>query len=92
VTATVTGPDGKPLSKTMVVVLQPTGDTLPAKLEAKTDGQFSGKATPGKYVFFVKLAKSDDPPKGIPAKYTEPTETHTVDVAAGRPLDIKLAN
>lgn len=92
VTATATGPDGKPLSKSLVIVLQPTGDTLAARLEATTDGKFAGKAAPGKYIYYVKLASSDVPPKGIAAKYTEPTQENSVEVADGRPLDIKLTN
>ncbi|MGL4552514.1 MAG: hypothetical protein ACRC33_15175 [Gemmataceae bacterium] len=90
VTATVTGPNGKPLPKTLVVILQPSGDTLGAKLVATEDGKFSGKATPGKYVYFVQMAKSDIPPKGIPVKYTEPSAANIVDVSAGQPLTITL--
>jgi hypothetical protein len=90
VTATVTGTDGKPLSKFLVVILQPSGDTSGAKLSATQDGKFTGKAAPGKYVYYVQMAKSDIPPRGIPTKYTEPTEANTVDVSAGTPLTITL--
>ena len=92
VTANVTGPDGKPLSKTHIVLLQPTGDTLGGRLEATVDGTFTGKAAPGRYVYFVKMAKSDTPPKGIATKYTEPSADNTVDVSAGKTLEIKLSN
>lgn len=92
VTATVTGPDGRPLSKALVVILQPQGDTLAAKLEATTDGTFTGKAAPGRYIYYVKAAKGDAPPKGFSAKATEPNEGNTVEVSAGRQLDIKLTN
>lgn len=90
VTANVTGPDGKPLSKGLVVILQPTGDTLGSRLEATTDGKFTGKAMPGKYVYYVKLAKGDDLPKGIPQKFAEPNEENKVDVSSGTPLTIKI--
>jgi hypothetical protein len=92
VTATVTGPDGRPLAKTHVIILQPAGDTQGAKLEAKSDGTFSGKATPGRYVYYVKTAGTDVPPKGMAAKFSEPNADNTVEVAAGKPLDIKLSN
>lgn len=92
VTATVTGPDGKPLSKNLVVVLQPTGDTLGARLEAKADGQFTGKAAPGKYTYYVAQAKGDTPPKGIPEKFLTAQAEHTVEVATGKPLTITLSN
>lgn len=92
VTASASGPDGRPLSKSLVIVLQPIGDTLGARLEATTDGAFSGKAAPGRYIYFVKAAKSDVPPKGFAAKYTEPTQENVVEVAAGKALDLKFGN
>ena len=90
ITATVTGPDGKPLSKNLVVILQPTGDTLGARLEAKADGQFTGKAVPGKYTYYVAQAKGDAPPKGIPEKFLTPDAEHTVEVSSGKTLEIQV--
>ena len=92
VTANATGADGKPLSKAFAIFLQPTGDTNGAKLEATEDGKFTGKAAPGKYVFYVKMAKGDAAPKGVPLKYTEPSAENAVEVTSGKTLDIKLSN
>ena len=93
VTATVTGPDGKPLPATLAVILLPTGDTLMAKLTRQATGkEFAGKAMPGKYMYYIAQAKSEDPPKGVPEKYTTASEENRVEVAAGKNIEIVLTN
>ncbi len=90
ITATVTGPDGKPLPKYLIVILQPTGDTLGARLEATVDGQFTGKAAPGKYTYYIAPAKGDTPPRGIPENFLTAQAEHTVEVSSGKSLEIQI--
>jgi hypothetical protein len=93
VTATVIGVDGNPLPKTAVVILQPTGDQLPSKLVSEGK-DFTAKAMPGVYMYYIASAKGVDgpPPAGVPAKYTTASKENTVEVVAGKPIEIKLSN
>ena len=91
VTASVTGADGKPLPADLAVVLQPTGDTLPSRLTAKqTGGAFTGKATPGKYMYYIATVKGDTAPKSIPTQYASASMDNEIDVAGGKQLEIAL--
>ncbi len=93
VTASVTRADGKPLPADLAVVLQPTGDTMPSRLVAKKTGEtFTGKAMPGKYMYYIATAKGDTTPKGVPEKCTSPSLENTIEVASGQQLEIKVPN
>lgn len=95
VTVTATVANGKPLPASVKIMLRPTTvDQAPTSLSAKTDGQFSGKALPGKYQYtLVKATGGEDVPPGIPAKYGTASDDNVLEVpTSGGALTIKLSN
>lgn len=93
VTVTATGADGKPLPATAAVILQPVGDQMPTKLTSKDGGKFTGKAMPGKYMYYIGKQTGEGAPPGIPQKHMSASNDLTIEVPpTGGALDIKLSN
>jgi hypothetical protein len=96
VDVTVTATLGaKPLPTSAKIMLRPTTvDQAPTSLSAKTDGQFTGKALPGKYLYtLVKASGGEDPPPGVPAKYATASDENFLEVPpTGGALTIKFSN
>lgn len=92
VSVTASGTDGKPLPATMAIILQPAGDTLPAKLTSKTGGQFTGKAMPGKYMYYIGKPTGEGTPPGVPAKHGSASKDYILDITPenASSLTIKL--
>jgi hypothetical protein len=69
--------------------LQPTGTGTQAFYPVK-NGEFKGKATPGKYTYFISEGPSASAFKAIPEKYRSGSMDRQIDVDAGTPLNITL--
>jgi hypothetical protein len=81
ITGRVTLPGGKAVTN-VTFNLQPTGTGTQAFYPVK-NGEFKGKATPGKYTYFISEGASAAAFKTIPAKYRAGSMDRQIDVAAG---------
>jgi hypothetical protein len=86
---------GNPIGN-VTVVLQPSfSGGMPSGGKVEKDGTFKAKAVPGDYVFSIapnaENAKAKAFLKGINPKYLSPDASNKVTVAAGAPVEIKLA-
>lgn len=72
------------------LTLQPmeNGHMVTADVDSK--GQFTAEIVPGKYAYSIGPAGKRSVPKGVDAKYLEPSMEHTVQVASGQPIEVKL--
>ncbi len=79
--------DGKPIPN-VLLVLQPTESGYVTELEVDKEGEFTGEAISGKYVFYLNPSKvSKKPlPKTIPASFSEPKMENRIDVKHGQEI------
>jgi hypothetical protein len=91
--------DGSPVRGVLLAV-QPTGDGHPESFPVGTDGSFSGKLIPGKYVYFVQPSQSrnasekqqsQESMKRVAAKYQSPSLEHQASFG-GSDVEITLSN
>ena len=91
VSGTVTNASGAPV-KDVELMFQPVGGTArQANFVLKADGKFAGTMTTGKYTYsFQELPGKAAAFNAIPNDFKRGSQERVVEVAAGKPLDIKV--
>jgi hypothetical protein len=79
---------GRPVSD-VTFNLQATGAGTQAMYPVKA-GEFRGKATPGRYTWYLSEGSNASAFRAIPGKYRQGAMDRQIDVGAGSALDLKL--
>lgn len=79
---------GRPITD-VVLNLQPTGSGTQAMYPV-VNGEFKGKATPGKYTYYFSQGRNPANFRGIPEKYQSGAMDRQVDISAGASLTLTI--
>lgn len=84
--------DGKPVQNVRLNFNPTTADQMATNAQLGADGKFQVSLVPGKYTYsFEPLTGKQTAIKAIPAKYHSPDAQHTVEVTAGREVQVQVA-